>query len=171
VARELVTGSATAGGMQPAPVDVSDPGGQAAMEQAADIGHRHSDERAGLLEAEVVRVAARSDRQPASTGSPRGRPRRGPGRAWPRCGGARRAAPGQVGHEHQLTGLAFGVAGEQRIDQAAGRLGNPRVQQRGRADDQDGAGLQLASGGWWEQQAEVPVGDPARRRTWLSALG
>jgi hypothetical protein len=53
------------------------------------------------------------------------------------------------------------VAGEQLVDQAAGRLGNPRVQQRGWGDDQDGAGLGLAGGSWWQQQAEVAVGDPA----------
>ena len=69
---------------------------------------------------------------------------------------------GQVGHKHQLTGLPLGVAGEQLVDQAAGRLGNPRVQQRGRGDDQDGAGLGLAGGSWRQQQAEVAVGDPAR---------
>jgi hypothetical protein len=38
------------------------------------------------------------------------------------------------------------VAGEQLIDQAARRLGNPRVQQRGRGDDQDSADLGLAGG-------------------------
>jgi hypothetical protein len=36
------------------------------------------------------------------------------------------------------------------------------VQQRGRGDDQDGAGLGLAGGSWGQQQAEVAVGDPAR---------
>jgi hypothetical protein len=40
---------------------------------------------------------------------------------------------------------------DQLIDQAAGRLRNSRMQQRGRGDDQDGAGLELASGGRWEQ--------------------
>jgi trimethylamine:corrinoid methyltransferase-like protein len=41
---------------------------------------------------------------------------------------SRTGAPltGQVGHEHQFTGLAFGVAGEQLIDQASGWLGNGR---------------------------------------------
>jgi hypothetical protein len=53
--QELVAGQAAAGGMQPAPVDASDPGGQAAAELAADIGHRRPGERAGLLvEAEVI---------------------------------------------------------------------------------------------------------------------
>jgi hypothetical protein len=51
---EPVAGSRTAGGMQPAPVDTTDPGGQAAAELAADIGHRRPGERTGLLEAEVV---------------------------------------------------------------------------------------------------------------------
>jgi hypothetical protein len=68
----------------------------------------------------------------------------------------------QVGDKHQLTRLAFGVAGEQGVDQAAGGLGNSGVQQRAGANDEDGAGLELASGGWWEEQAEVAVGDPAR---------
>jgi hypothetical protein len=35
--------------------------------------------------------------------------------------------PGQVGDEYQLTGFAFGVAGEQLVDQVAGRLGNSGV--------------------------------------------
>src|SRR5215213_11653 len=67
----------------------------------------------------------------------------------------------EVGHKHQLTRLAFGAAGEQLIDQAAGRLGNIWVQQRGRADDQDRAGLGLACGSWRQEQAEVAVADPA----------
>ena len=40
--------------MQPAPVDATQPGGQAAAELAADMGHRRPDERAGLLKAEIV---------------------------------------------------------------------------------------------------------------------
>jgi hypothetical protein len=51
--------------MQPAPVRASQPGGQAAAELAADVGHRRPGERAGLHEAEVV------DLQPADlTGLP-----------------------------------------------------------------------------------------------------
>ena len=42
--------------MQPAPVDATQPGGQAAAELAADIGHGGPGERAGLLEAEVVEL-------------------------------------------------------------------------------------------------------------------
>jgi hypothetical protein len=53
---EPVAGLAAAGGMQPAPVDATNPGGQAAAELAADIGHRRPGERAGLLEAEVVNL-------------------------------------------------------------------------------------------------------------------
>jgi hypothetical protein len=53
---EPVAGLAAAGGMQPAPLDTSQPGGQAAAELAADIGHRRPGERAGLLEAEVVNL-------------------------------------------------------------------------------------------------------------------
>jgi hypothetical protein len=52
--RELVAGLAAAAGMQPAPVSASQPGGQAAAELAADVGHRRAGERAGLLEAEIV---------------------------------------------------------------------------------------------------------------------
>ena len=40
--------------MQPAPMDATKPGGQAAAELAADIGHRRPGQRAGLLKAEVV---------------------------------------------------------------------------------------------------------------------
>ena len=54
--QEPVAGSAATGGMQPAPVDAGEPGGQAAAELAADIGHRRAGERAGLLEVEVVNL-------------------------------------------------------------------------------------------------------------------
>jgi hypothetical protein len=37
-------------------MDATKPGGQAAAELAADIGHRRPGERAGLLEAEVVEL-------------------------------------------------------------------------------------------------------------------
>jgi hypothetical protein len=36
------------------------------------------------------------------------------------------------------------------------------MQQRGRGDDQDGAGLGFAGGSWRQQEAEETVGDPAR---------
>jgi hypothetical protein len=54
--QEPVAGLAAAGGLQPAPVDAGEPGGQAAAELAADIGHGRPGERAGLLEAEVVEL-------------------------------------------------------------------------------------------------------------------
>jgi hypothetical protein len=54
VLREPASGDAAAGGMQPAPVDASQPGGQAAAELPADVGHRRPGERAGLLQAEIV---------------------------------------------------------------------------------------------------------------------
>jgi hypothetical protein len=41
---EPLAGSAAAGGMQPAPMDANEPGGQAAAELAADIGHRRPGE-------------------------------------------------------------------------------------------------------------------------------
>jgi len=58
--------------------------------------------------------------------------------AWATCSGSTptlaqvsvgqaRSSPGQIGHEHQLTGFTLRVAGEQLVDQAAGRLGNSRV--------------------------------------------
>jgi hypothetical protein len=148
--------------MQPAPVDASEPGGQAAAELAADIGHRGPGERAGLLKVEVV------DLEPADLAFLPAADDRlydlgrvdaefGPGVVGP---GAQ--LPGQVGHEYQLAGLSFGVAGEQLIDQAPVGLGNPGVQQGGWGDDQDGAGLGFAGGSWRQQQAEVAVGDPAR---------
>jgi hypothetical protein len=52
--QESVVGLAATGGMQPAPVDASDPGGQAAAELAADISHGWPGERARLFEAQVV---------------------------------------------------------------------------------------------------------------------
>jgi hypothetical protein len=42
--------------MQPAPLDASDPGGQAAAELAADRGHRRPGERASLLKAKIVEL-------------------------------------------------------------------------------------------------------------------
>jgi hypothetical protein len=52
--------------------------------------------------------------------------------------------------------------GQLQRRQAAGRLGNIWVQQRGRGDDdQHRAGLGLACGSWRQEQAEVTVGDPA----------
>ena len=54
--QEPIAGLAAAGGMQPAPMGASDPGGQAAAELATDIGHGWPGERAGLLEAEVVEL-------------------------------------------------------------------------------------------------------------------
>jgi hypothetical protein len=62
------------------------------------------------------------------------------------------------------------VAGEQLVDQAAGRLGNSGVQQAARANDQDGAGLGFA-GGRWQQQAEVAVVDPARLKELAEGVG
>jgi hypothetical protein len=53
--QEPVAGSA-AGGMQPAPMDAGEPGGQAAAELAADRGHRRPGERASLLQAKVVNL-------------------------------------------------------------------------------------------------------------------
>ena len=52
--QELVAESATTGGVQPASVSTSNPGGQTAAELAADIGHRRPGKGAGLLEAQVV---------------------------------------------------------------------------------------------------------------------
>jgi hypothetical protein len=134
--------------MQPAPVRASQPRGQATPQLAADVGHRRPGERAGLLKTKIV------DLQPGDlAGLPAADHRLGdlvgvdadlgPGALGP---GAQ--LNGQVGDKHQLTGLSFGVAGEQLVDQAAGRLGDSGVQQSGRGDDQDGAGLGFASGRW-----------------------
>jgi hypothetical protein len=54
--RAPVVAAAATGGMQPTPVGASQPGGQAAAELAADVGHRRPGERAGLLEAEIVKL-------------------------------------------------------------------------------------------------------------------
>jgi hypothetical protein len=43
--------------------------------------------------------------------------------------------------------------------------------QRGRGDDQHGAGLKLAGGRRWEEQAEVAVGDPARLQDLAVGVG
>jgi hypothetical protein len=119
--------------MQPAPMDATKPGGQAAAELAADRGHRRPGKRAGLLKVEVVDLEpadlavlpAADDRLGDLVGIDA---ELGPGVVRP---GAQ--LPGQIGHKHQLAGFAFGVAGDQRIDQAAGRLGHPGMQQGGRA--------------------------------------
>jgi hypothetical protein len=63
------------------------------------------------------------------------------------------------------------MAGEQLIEQAASGLGNPRVQQRSRGDDQDCAGLWLASGSWRQEQAEVDIGDPTRLEDLAERIG
>src|SRR5215211_7640769 len=144
--QEPVAGLAAAGGMQPAPMDANNPGGKAAAELATDIGHRWPGERAGLLEAEVVDLQpghlavlpAADDRLGDLVGDDA---ELGPGVLGP---GAQ--LTGEVGHKHQLAGLAFWVAGEQPVDQAASRLGNTRVQQPSWGDDQHCADLKLAGG-------------------------
>jgi hypothetical protein len=139
--------------------------------RTADVGHRRPGERAGLLQAEVV------DLQPGDlVVLPAANDRLGDllrvdTDLRPGVGGPGAQLTGEVGHKHQLAGLAFGVAGEQLVDQAAGRLGDQRVQQRAGADDQDRAGLGLASGRWGQQQAEVIVGDPARFQDLAERLG
>jgi 2-polyprenyl-6-methoxyphenol hydroxylase-like FAD-dependent oxidoreductase len=90
--QEPVAGQAATGRMQPALVDATKPGGQAAAELATDIAHRRADKRAGLLEAEVVELQpghlavlpATDDRLGDLVGGRR--------RSSPRCLGARRAA-------------------------------------------------------------------------------
>jgi hypothetical protein len=157
--------------MQPAPVGASKPRGQPAAQLAADVGHRRAGERAGLLQAEVV------DLQPADLAVPPAvddrlgdlvglhADRR------PDVGGPGAQLYREVGHKHQLTRLAFGVAGEQLIDQAAGRLGDTGVQQRWRGDDQDGAGLGFAGGRWGQEQAEVAVAYSARLEEFAEGVG
>src|SRR4029453_6552330 len=98
-------------------MDTNNPGGQAAAELAADIGHRWPGERAGLLEAEVV------DLQPAHLAvAPAADDRLGDlvgihTDLGPCAVGPGAQLPGQVGDEYQLTGFAFGVAGEQLVNQ------------------------------------------------------
>jgi hypothetical protein len=110
------------------------PGGQAAAELVADPGHRRPGKRADLLKAEVV------DLQPGYLAVlPAANDRLGDlvgvdADLLPAVLGPGAQLTRQVDHEHQL------------IDQTAGRLGNSRVQ-RGQGHDQDGAGLELASGG------------------------
>jgi hypothetical protein len=142
---EPVAGSVAAGGMQPKPMFASEPGGQATAKLGADVGHRQAGERAGFLEADVVDLEpgdlavlpAANDRLGDLVGVDADL---GPGVLGP---GAQ--LTGQVGDKHQVTGVALRVAGEQLIDQATGRLGNPGVQQGTGADDEDGAGLGFAS--------------------------
>jgi hypothetical protein len=129
------------------------------------------DKRAGLLEAEVV------DLQPGNLAvAPAANDRLGDlvgvdADLRPGVGGPGAQLTGQVGHKHQLPGFPFGVAGEQLVDQAPGRPGNPRMQQPGRGDDQDGAGLGFAGGSWRQQQAEVTVGHPARLQGLAERIG
>jgi hypothetical protein len=80
------------------------------------------------------------------------------------------AAHLEIGEEHQLVGLPLGMAAEQLIHRAAGRLGDVGVQQRGWADDQHPAGLGLAGRRGRDEKAEVAVGDPAGSRTCPKAL-
>jgi hypothetical protein len=109
---ESVVGSAAAGGMQPAPMDATKPGGQAAAELAADIGHRRPDERAGLLKAEVV------DLEPADFAVlPAADHRQGDlvrihAELSPAVLGPGAQLLGKIGHKHQLCGFAFRVASE-----------------------------------------------------------
>ena len=63
------------------------------------------------------------------------------------------------------------MTGEQLVEQASGRLGNTRVQQRGRGDDQDRAGLGFAGGSWRQQQAKVTVADPAGLQSLAECVG
>jgi hypothetical protein len=129
------------------------------------------DKRAGLLEAEVV------DLQPGNLAvAPAANDRLGDlvgvdADLRPGVGGPGAQLTGQVGHKHQLPGFPFGVAGEQLVDQAPGRPGNPRMQQPGRGDDQDGAGLGFAGGSWRQQQAEVTVADPAGLQSLAERVG
>jgi hypothetical protein len=98
--------------VQPALVSASEPGGQAAAELPADVGHRRAGERAGLLQAEIV------DLQPADLAvAPVTNDRLGDLLGIDvelRLGvlGPGAQLTGQVGHEHQLTGLTFQVASE-----------------------------------------------------------
>jgi hypothetical protein len=147
--------------MQPAPVDAGEPGGQPAAELAADIGHRRPGERAGLLEAEVVRL------QPSDlTGLPAADD------AWAMWSGSTpilaqesvgeaRSSPVRSATNTSSPALSLRVADEQLVDQAAGRLRDPRVQQGVRGDDHRAAGLGLAGGSGRREQAQVAVGDPA----------
>src|SRR5215218_2885461 len=156
--QEPVVGSAAAGGVQPATVDASDPGGQA----AAEICHRWPGERAGLLEAQVVELQSGNFAVLPAADDRLGDLVRIHAEFGPGVLGPSAQLTGQVGHKYQLASLPFGVAGDQRIHQASLGLGNSRMQQGGRGDDQDGAGLGFASGSWRQQEAEVAVGDPAR---------
>jgi hypothetical protein len=45
------------------------------------------------------------------------------------------------------------------------------MQQRGRGEDQDGAGLGFAGGSWRQQQAEVAVGDAAGLQSLAARVG
>jgi hypothetical protein len=89
-----------------------EPGGQAAAELAADRGHRRRGERTGLLEAEVV------DLQPGDFAVlPAGDDRLGDliginAQLGPGVVGPGAQLPCEVGQEHQVTGLAFGVTGD-----------------------------------------------------------
>jgi hypothetical protein len=104
---EPVVGVAVAGGMQPAPVDAGEPGGQPAAELAADIGHRRTGERAGLLQAEVV------DLQPSDLAVlPAADDRLGDlfgvdADLRPGVQGPSARLTGEIGHEHRLTWLPF----------------------------------------------------------------
>ena len=129
-----------------------------AAEGAADIGHRRPGEQAGLLEAEVVRLQPSDLTDYASTG-----------RMWSgstpilaqESVGEARSSPVRSATNTSSPALSLRVADEQLVDQAAGRLRDPRVQQGVRGDDHRAAGLGLAGGSGRREQAQVAVGDPA----------
>ena len=110
---EPVVGLAAAGGMQPVPVDAIKPGGQAAAELGADIGHRWPGERAGLFEVEVVELQPGHLAVLPAANDRLGDLIRIDAELGPGVGGPGAQLYGQVGHEHQLMGCPVGVAGHQ----------------------------------------------------------
>jgi hypothetical protein len=156
-----VLGVAAAGGVEPLPVGAVEPAGQSGAELATHIVHGGLLDGAGLVEVELVELQAAEVAIPPAADDCLGDHRwvdiqRGPGAVGP---GAQLA--GEVGQERKLAELPVGMAGDQLVEQAAGRLGDAGVEQRGRGDNQDAAGLGLAGRGWGQQQAEVAVGNPA----------
>lgn len=139
-----------------------DPAGEPGSELPAQDRHRGPLKRAGLLERHAL------ERQALDLAGPPARDHRAGDCGWvdadrrPGALGPGAQLAGQVGQEQQLVGLPVGMAGEQLIHRAAGRLGDRRVEERGRADHQHAAGLGLPRRRWWEQQPEVAVPDPAR---------
>jgi hypothetical protein len=106
-------------------VGASEPGDETAAEWAADVGHRRPGKRVGLLEGEVVHLHSVDVPVAPAAHDCLGEHGGVDAELCPGVPGPGAQLHGEVGHKHQLTGLSFGMTGDQLVDQAAGRPGDP----------------------------------------------